>query len=159
MKGTFLRSLLWLAIGGWIGAWAFFAFVVSRIAFQVLPGDIAGDLAGDLLSVLHVGGAVAAVVIAGANRALGRRGWVVLFPLILGVACAASEIFLSPAVAAVRPSTLGVESTMEAQQRFRLLHGASLGLFMTIHAASIALLVLISRQDALEAPSTGGSRP
>jgi hypothetical protein len=159
MKETLLRSLLWLALGGWVGAWAFFAFVVSRIAFQVLPGDIAGDLAGELLAVLHVGGAVAAFVIAGANRALGRPGWMILFPLVLGAACIASEIFLSPAVAAVRPSTLGAESTMEAQQRFRLLHGASLGLFMAIHAASIALLVLQSRQDAREASPVGRSRP
>ena len=101
---TALRSSLWLALGGWVGAWGFFAFVVSRIAFQVLPGDVAGDLAGELLAILHYGGAGAAFVVAGAGFALGRRGWVITLPIALGLICLASEFFLSPAVAEVRPS-------------------------------------------------------
>ena len=47
IRQTVLRTSLWLSLGGWVGAWAFFAFVVSRIAFRVLPGDVAGDLAGE----------------------------------------------------------------------------------------------------------------
>lgn len=144
---TLLRTALWLALGGWVGAWAFFAFVVSRIAFEVLPGDVAGDLAGVLLGVLHLGGAVAAFVVAGAGFALGRRGWVVVLPIALGVLCLASELFLSPEVAAVRPTTLGAGNTAETQQRFRVLHAASLGLFMAIHLAS---LVLVWGQARLE---------
>ena len=66
-----LRSALWLALGGWVGSWAFFAFVVSRLAFQMLPGDVAGDLAGVLLGVLHFGGAIAAFVVV--RRARGKH--------------------------------------------------------------------------------------
>ena len=47
---TVLRTALWLALGGWVGAWAFFAFVVSRLAFQMIPGDVAGDMAGGQLA-------------------------------------------------------------------------------------------------------------
>ncbi|OUW18737.1 MAG: hypothetical protein CBD18_02200, partial [Opitutales bacterium TMED158] len=68
---TVLRTSLWLALGSWVGSWAFFAFVVSRIAFQVLPSDVAGDLAGDLLAILHFVGAGAAFVVAAAGVGLG----------------------------------------------------------------------------------------
>jgi hypothetical protein len=143
-----LHAALWLALGSWIGAWGFFAFVVSRVAFRVLPGNVAGDLAGSLLHVLHLGGAVAAVITAGALAALGRRGAVVLLPLALGLICVVSELGLSPAVASLRPSALAAANTEETQARFRLLHGISLGLFMTIHLASVCLLGWISWLEA-----------
>ena len=144
---TVLRTSLWLSLGGWVGAWGFFAFVVSRIAFQVLPGDIAGDLAGSLLTILHFGGAAAAFVVAAANVGLGRRGLVVGLPVALGLICLASEIFLSPEVAAMRPSTLGAANTEATQPQFRILHRLSLGLFMAVHAASIILVWLHAKLD------------
>ena len=140
LSRTVLRTSLWLALGGWVGAWAFFAFVVSRIAFQALPGDVAGDLASVLLSILHYGGAAAAFVVVGASMGLGRRGWVVGLPLLLGVLYLGSELFLSPEVAAVRPTQLGADNTVDTQQRFRTLHAVSLGLFMAIHLASAVLV-------------------
>jgi len=152
---TVLRTSLWLALGLWVGSWAFFAFVVSRIAFQVLPGDIAGDLAASLLAVLHFGGAAAALVAAGAAIGLGRRGLVVGLPVLLAVICLASEIFLAPEVAAVRPSTLGAESTAETQQRFSTLHGLSLGLFMAVHLASLVLVGLHARLDTRDLRALG----
>lgn len=156
-----LRAALWLALGGWVGAWAFFAFVVSRLAFQLLPGDVAGDMAGALLSILHIAGCVAALVAAGSAIGLGRRGWLVGLPILLGVLCLASELFLTPEVAAVRPSVLGAANTADTQQRFRLLHGLSLGLFMAIHVASYALIWGHARRDALElrAAETGAMEP
>ena len=148
---TVMRTALWLALGGWVGAWGFFAFVVSRLAFQVLPGDVAGDLAGALLSILHYGGAIAAFVVAGANVGLGRRGWLVGLPVGLGLLCLGSEWLLSPEVAAVRPTALGAANTMETQQRFRVLHAASLGLFMAVHLASLVLVWGHARLDTREA--------
>ena len=143
-----VRFSLWLALGGWVGSWGFFAFVVSRIAFQVLPGDIAGDLAGMLLTKLHYAGALAAFVSAGAAYCLDRKGLPVKLAVVRGVICIASELFLSPAVAAVRPSSLGAASTVETALRFKRLHFLSLGLFMAVHAASIALLFMHARADA-----------
>ena len=64
---------------------------------------------------------------AGAAIALGRRGWLVGLPVLLGLLCIGSELFLAPEVAAVRPSTLGAANTEETQQRFRVLHAISLG--------------------------------
>lgn len=144
------RTALWLSLGVWTGSWAFFAFVVSRVAFEVLPGDVAGDLAGMLLAYLHWGGAALALVVAAAAASLGRRGWLVWLPLALATLCVASELWLSPAIAAVRPSTLGAAATEETSRRFGMLHGLSLGLFMAVHVVSLALFVGHARADARE---------
>lgn len=149
-----LRTVLWTSLGAWFGSWAFFAFVVSRIAFQVLPGDIAGDLAGTLLTILHFGGAAAALIAAGAALALGRRGWVIGLPVGLALICLVSEFWISPEVALVRPSTLGAASTELTADRFRVFHRLSLGLFLAVHAASFGLIILHARLDAGDSKSS-----
>jgi hypothetical protein len=143
-RETTLRAALWLSLGSWVGAWGFFAFVVSRIAFRVLPGNVAGDLAGSLLHVLHLGGAGAALICAASLVGLGRRGLVVGVPVLLALASVASELLLSPEIAALRPSALGAANTADTQSRFGLLHGLSLGLFMLIHLASIGLVAWVA---------------
>jgi hypothetical protein len=145
---TILRTALWMSLGIWVGSWAFFAFVVSQIAFQILPGDVAGNLAGSLLTILHFGGAVAALVAAGAAAALGRRGWVIALPLGLALICLSSELWISPEIAAVRPTTTGAASTLASGERFRLLHRLSIGLFLAVHFASMILIGLHARLDA-----------
>lgn len=137
-----------MSLGAWIGSWAFFAFVISRIAFQVLPGDVAGNLAGSLLTILHFGGAAAAFVAAGSAAALGRKGWVVALPVGLALICLASEFWISPEIAAVRPSTIGEASTLQSSERFRFLHRLSIGLFLAVHFASMVLVGLNARLDA-----------
>jgi hypothetical protein len=141
---------LWTSLGVWVGSWGFFAFVVSRIAFRVLPGDVAGDLAGRLLGVLHFGGAVAGLVAAGCAFGLGRRGWVVFLPLALALVCLFNELWVSPEVALVRPSAIGAASTQATANRFEILHRLSLGLFLAIHVVTVALLVQHARFDARE---------
>lgn len=141
------RVVLWLSLALWVGSWAFFAFVVSRVAFIVLPGDVAGDLAGLLLGRLHWAGAAFGGVAGAMAWRLGRSGWLTVLPIVLGLLCAASELWLSPAVAAVRPSALGAAGTAETASQFSTLHRLSLGLFMGIHAASLALLVQHARLD------------
>lgn len=148
---TILRTALWMSLGAWVGSWAFFAFVVSRIAFQVLPGDVAGDLAGTLLTILHWGGAAAALVATGSAVALGRRGWVVALPLGLALICLTSELWISPGISAVRPSTLSEASAALSGERFSFLHRLSIGLFLAVHFASMILIGLHARLDAREA--------
>ncbi len=143
-----------MSLGGWIGSWAFFAFVVSDVAFRVLPSDVAGDLAGTLLAVLHWSGAGLALIAAGAAAALGRRGWLIRLPICLAILCIASEVLLSPEGAAVRPSTLGAAATEETSRRFSLLHALSLGLFLSIQLASALLVVLHARIDARKHEAT-----
>ena len=53
-----LRALLWLALGGWIGAMGLFG-AMTRVAFEVVPSpEIAGHLVGRLLEPLLTTGAV-----------------------------------------------------------------------------------------------------
>ena len=144
---TIVRTTLWLSLGAWIGSWGFFAFVVSRVAFQVLPGDVAGNLAGDLLRILHFGGAGLAIVAAGCAFMLGRKGWLVGLPMALALICLVSELWITPEIAAVRPSAMAEASTAAAADRFRMLHQLSIGLFLAIHLASIVLLGLHARLD------------
>lgn len=158
LASALTRFALWLSLGAWVGSWAFFAFEVSRIAFEVLPGDVAGDLAGSLLATLHFGGAAAAVVAAAAAAALGRRGWLVAIPLGLALICVASEVWLSPAIAAIRPSHLAGTSTAETAARFRQLHALSLGLFLAIHVVSIGLLARHAWLDARGSGALRGAR-
>ena len=150
LSQTIFRSALWMSLGVWVGSWAFFAFVISRIAFQVLPGNVAGDLAGALLVILHLGGAAAAIVAAGAAAALGRRGVFIVLPVGLALICLISEIWITPGIAAVRPSAIGPASTVESAELFRHLHQLSIGLFLAVHLASIVLIVLHARLDAYQ---------
>ena len=150
-----LRFVLWLSLGAWFGSWAFFAFVVSRVAFQVLPGDIAGDLAGSLLTTLHFGGVVAGLLAAATAAALGRKGWLVVVPLGLALICMFSELWITPEIAAVRPSATGPASTEESANRFRLLHQASIGLFLAVHAVVVGLIARHAWLDADEAGPEG----
>lgn len=152
-----LRTSLWLAMGTWVGSWAFFAFVVSRITFQILPGDVAGDLTGALLAILHFGGAGAALIAAAAAVALGRRGLVIGLPVLLAILCLASEVWLSPEIAAIRPSTLGENGTVETQLRFQTLHSLSIGLFLAIHLASLILVGLYARLDTRDLADSAAS--
>ena len=145
---TISRTALWLSLGGWVGSWGFFAFVVSRVVFRVLPGDVAGDLTGVLLATLHWSGAGLALIAAGAAAALGRRGWLVGLPICLAILCIASEVWLSPEIASLRPSKLAAAATEESSRRFSFLHSLSLGLFMSIHLVSAVLVVLHARIDA-----------
>jgi len=143
-----LRSVLWLSLGSWVGAWAFFGFVVSRLAFRTLPGDVAADMAGRLLEVLYYGGAVAALLSAGTAYLLGRRGVFVLLPIVLAVLCVASELWLSPAIAELRPSTLGAATSESSSRLFARLHALSMSLFLGIHLTSVLLLLLHAWRDA-----------
>jgi len=145
---TIFRTALWLSLGGWVGSWEFFALIVSRVAFQVLPGDIAGNLVGSLLTALHYGGAIAALVAAGSAAALGRKGWLVAVPLGLAHVCIFSELWISPEIAAVRPSAIGEASTVASSEHFSLLHRLSIGLFLAVHLASILLIGFHARLDA-----------
>lgn len=150
LSQTILRMGLWTSLGAWIGSWFFFAFVVSRIAFQVLPGNVAGDLAGDLLTRLHWSGAAAALLAAGCAFGLGRRGWPIALPLGLTLVCLFNELWVSPEIALVRPSTLGAASSELTASRFRILHRLSLGLFLAVHFASMTLIVRHASLDARE---------
>ncbi len=60
---SFLRFLMLLSLICWIGGLIFFAFVVTRTAFSVLPTThLAGNIVGSTLSKLHWIGIVSGII-------------------------------------------------------------------------------------------------
>ena len=143
-----LRIGLWLLLGSWIGAWLCFALIVSRVAFQVLPSDLAGQVLGPVLSTLHWYGAVAGVALSVIAWGLGRGPLLVGLPLALTLGCLVSELGVTPQIAALRDLTFGPEGNTEAAKRFNTLHQLSIGIFSGVLLGAIWLLGLHARRDA-----------
>ena len=81
-----LRFLQVFALGTWVGAILYFAAVVTRGAFAVLPdADMAGAVVGFTIKGLHWLGIIAAVVYLAAALGLGRSLRALAQPAALGV--------------------------------------------------------------------------
>lgn len=157
MAAVTLRSLLWIVLGGWIGSWAFFALVIARLAFQVLPSpEVAGRLVGPALASLHWYGAAAGVALAGLAALLHRGALRIALPLVLSAGCLASELLVTPRMAAIRELAFGPEGNVSAAARYAQLHDVSMALFTAVLVGAIALAVLHARRDALQGRDSAG---
>jgi hypothetical protein len=142
------RTALWLTLAGWVGSWAFFALVIARIAFQVLPSpEIAGHLVRPVLNTLHWYGAIAGVAIAVLAAVLKRGRLLVVAPLVLAGVCLFSQLCVTPKLEAIRDLAFGPEGNLEATAQYRHLHGLSMILFTGVLAGAIAVLVLHVRRE------------
>jgi hypothetical protein len=147
---TALRSILWLLLGGWVGAWFLFAFGVSTTAFQVLPStELAGQVVGPLLAGLHFYAAAAGAVLAVVTLGMGRGPLLAGMPLLLAALCIYSELGITGEIDAIRAQAFGPAATLEVTERFGVLHRRSLTLFTAVGIGAIALVVAHSRRDAL----------
>ncbi len=152
---TTLRSLHWLLLGGWVGSWMFFALVLARVAFQVLPSaEVAGRLISPTLATLHWYGAVAGVALAGLAGLLGRGRLLVVLPLVLAAACLVSELGVTPQLAALRDLAFGPEGNVASAAEYQRFHGISMSIFSAVLLGAIALVVLHTRR---ETPQTADS--
>jgi hypothetical protein len=146
-----LRSLLWLTLGGWVGSWAFFALVLARLAFQVLPSaEVAGQLVGPVLATLHWYGAVAGVVLAGLAAALRRGGLLVWLPLVLAAACLVNELVVTPQLSGLRDLAFGPDGNLDSARQYRQWHGVSMSIFSLVLIGAIGIAVLHARRDVLQ---------
>ena len=142
-----LRSLRWLTIGGWLGSWALFAFVIAPTAFRVLPsGDVAGALVGPVLRALHLYGLAAGIALFAIAFALRDRRWALAIPAVLAVLCAVTEFGITAAISDIRPSTFGPGTPEGAAERFSQLHMLSRVLFGVVLAGVAGLTVLYATE-------------
>jgi Domain of unknown function (DUF4149) len=142
-------------LGGWVGSWAFFALVIARLVFRVLPSpEVAGLLVSPALAVLHHYGAFAGVALAGLAMTLRRGRLLVLLPLGLSLACLASQYGVTPQMSSLHELAFGAGGNVAAAARYRQLHGLSMGIFTSVLLGAIALAVLHVRH---ETPQTGDS--
>jgi len=143
-----LRTLRWLALAGWFGSWALFAFGVAPLAFRVLPsGQVAGELVSPLLRILHLYGLAAGLALAAIARARRDRWPFVAIPAVLALLAGFSEFGITHAIAGMRPSTFGPATPPDAAARFALLHQASRVVFGVVLAGTAGLIAMHARGE------------
>jgi len=142
-----MRSLASVAVSLWLGAMAFFAFVVAPAAFATLEREAAGRLVTAILARYYLAGIVLGVLaLAGCVGSSMLRGWrgsdwlpLALVVLMLALTLYAWAVVL-PAAHAAREAGAGT-SPAEAG-RFARLHRLSSVLNGTVMIAGVALLVV-----------------
>jgi hypothetical protein len=150
-----LRSLHWLLLGGWVGSWMFFALVLARLAFRVLPSaEVAGQLISPTLATLHWYGAFAGVTLAGLAALLRRGRSLVALPLVLAAVCLVNELGVTPQLAALHDLAFGPGGNVESAAAYRRWHGISMSIFSVVLLGAIGLVVLSTRR---ETPQTADS--
>jgi hypothetical protein len=151
-----LRALLWLALGIWIGAMGLFG-AMTRVAFEVIPTpEIAGHLVSRLLEPLLMTGAVLAAGLAGLGAALGRGRLAIGVPLLLAMTCLVNQFGVSRAVAEIHLADPGLAPGLAA--RFAALHQLSVWLFIGTGLGALLLAAIHARIDVSEAQRNGPSR-
>lgn len=158
------RFMRVFALGTWVGAIVYFAAVVTRGAFAVLPSrDDAGLLVAFTLSGLHLLGVIAAVVYILASVALRKSLRAFIEPAVIGVILMAgltiaSQSYVLPKMAVLRSQMGSIEETPGDDPRraeFDRLHGVSVRLeggVLLIGLASLFLTVREQRATRVEQP-------
>jgi Domain of unknown function (DUF4149) len=149
-----LRFLQMLALGTWVGAIIYFAAVVTRDAFAVLPNrDDAGVLVGSTLGGLHGMGVIAALIYLGASLGLARSMRALVRPAALCVIAMllltlSSQRMVMPRMTVLRTEMVFVESTPPTDARraeFDRLHSISVDLEVGVLLIGLVALFLTVR--------------
>ncbi len=149
-----LRSALWLLLAGWFGSWATFGFVVAPIAFSVLPNTaIAGTLVDPVLTALHLYGAAAGLILALLARLLGRGPLLTVLPLLMSALCLVSHFGVSLRMDEIRDQAFGPQGNLVSAALFNRLHRVSMGIFIGVSAAVVAILLLHVKAEAGRPPA------
>jgi hypothetical protein len=147
-SATCLHAALWLLLGGWLGAWTLFAFVVAPTVFRVLPStQVAGQLVAPVLTALHLYGVGAGMALAAIAWALTRTGVALWLPLAMGALCFVSQFGVTAQIEAIRALVFGPSGSPELAARFQLLHRISMGIYTTVGVAGFALVAIHARTD------------
>ena len=152
-----LRFLQVFALGTWVGAIVYFAAVVTRGAFAVLPNaDLAGALVGVTIKGLHGLGIIAAVIYLLASLVLGRSVRALAEPAALGVILMlvltlASQRIVLPRMDALRARMGSVDATTRENPlrvEFDRLHRVSVQIESGVLLVGLAALFLTVRGGA-----------
>jgi hypothetical protein len=147
-----LRTFLWIALAGWLGAAVLFAAVVAPAAFSAgATPQVAGAFVGRVLTAVHLTGVLMGLAVAALGVLLGRRSVAVLV-LALGVSAtmAGSEWGVSPEIRRLQIEVRAPDADASVRARFGRLHGISMTLFGASVLAGCALAVLHAVADLRE---------
>lgn len=146
-------AILWIALGGWIGALTLFAAVVAPTSFRVLASpDEAGRVVGPVLAALQLYGAAAGLGLAGLGLALHRGRMAAFLAVGLSLVCLYSHFGVTAEISELRAAAFGPAPEAEAQHRFAELHRRSVTLYAATGLGAILLALLYART---EVPSRG----
>jgi len=162
-----LRFVRVFALGTWVGAIVFFAAVVTRGAFAVLPSrDDAGLLVGYTLSGLHLMGLMAAALFVAASVAMVKSLRAFIEPAVIGVILMAaltiaSQSYVMPKMTVLRSQMGSVAATAPSDTRrieFDRLHRASVDIEAGVFVIGLVALFLAMREKRAVADNRGGPR-
>lgn len=149
-----------LLLALWLGAAGFFAIVVARAAFAVLPTrTLAGALVGRILPVLFVAGIVVGLAVLLLEWPIVRERWArAAAGTAMAAACALAQLVVAPRIERLRTSIGAPLETLAADDArraaFGRLHAVSVGwLGIAILAAAVALFLAWRSLDTPRAPS------
>lgn len=155
-----------LLLALWLGAAGFFAIVVARAAFAVLPTRaLAGALVGRILPVLFVTGIVVGAAVVLLEWPATRDRWGrVASGSAMAAACAVAQLLVAPRIERLRASIGAPLETLAADDArraaFGRLHAVSVGwLGVAILAAAVALIIAWRSLDAPRHPSPVSPSP
>jgi hypothetical protein len=137
------RGSLWLVLGGWIGAGTWFALVVARAVFRLLPtSEAAGRLVDAVYTPLQLYGMAAGLVLAALTLALGRSRWLAVHAAVLSGLCFISHFGITVRLDELRDRAFGASPQAEASREFMALHGWSMALHAAVLVGAILLVFL-----------------
>jgi hypothetical protein len=158
--GPLLAALLWITLGGWIGAMTLFAAVVTPAIFRSASSpEQAGRLVGPILSAIHLYGIAAGVAIAALAHGMGRGLRVTLLALLLAAASAYSHFGVSAEIAELREEAFGANAEAHAQARWAELHRRSVWIFGVTGLGAVALAFLNAFEEARSRGAAGPASP
>ncbi len=147
-RESVLRPALWIALGVWIGALAYFGAGVAPAVLGRAPSPVAGELVRATLAVLDWSGVALGLLLSLGGVLSGRGRLAALIPIGMVLCCLASQLWVAPAIAAVRPGVAASEATPGSAIQFRRLHRLSVGLYAATCAGVVALVVIHGRRES-----------
>jgi hypothetical protein len=133
---TLSRLLLWIALGGWLGAMLLFAAVVAPAAFRIST-EVGGRMAREVLPTLHLYGLVAGPLLAVLACALGRGPLAVGLPLAMTALGLFNLFGITPLLEEIRQQMSSGDP--DARARFLRWHAVSGVLYLLVGLGGVAL--------------------
>jgi hypothetical protein len=143
-----MKTVPTIVVSSWLGAMAFFAFLIAPAAFASLERDAAARFVSVVFPRYYlVGGALGLLALVSCVARALARGWrggdwisLALVSLMLALTIYAGAVVL-PAAHAARETMRGQDAGSPAALRFARLHRVSAALNSTVMIAGIVFLV------------------